>query len=594
MSGKRTYLLTPYYQIKSDITLGTCGRYPERNYTSYSLFALKTRLEPLARKRLKTPVLIHFDQVDLNQRLKVTVEFYTMGEPISLSDHHQKYLQEALDYITGHEPGLSLLISKGSKWVVNDITLTSRQQTVIPKWWVNEVSKFLSMASRLRPHYRPKNEYQTAGIYVDLSQFDSHNSFFKNIYLNSVEQLNSMYTLGYMSLPRGFELDRLKKWKMKSLKLIPDSDSLKRTIFYPDWKDQRLTNPVGGLVSFLDKHVVHHSDQVLLEIGQDLLIRHQVAITFKMLIPSDKYIFRGKFVQVEAANLNEAQTAASLVDISKNIPVGKVITFQFSSRGRLNLYLTVLNNLTDQDKKEIGLIGLEIQGYRIDDPQTPYCLSCQIPYSANSFYYQGLIRDWVRNQTTQASQLEKFLPKVLPIEKEFKEPKIKDSLVGIPKSIFDNLPKVTVPRRDGKAFVRGGSTVVDFPRPISTFLGEQPIKTKGMISVKFPTPLFGSVMDSKNPGFSSRGSKGISEISPQQPIKLPEIVIPTSPTPTNIISPVYKKGTSQKAIPVMNSSEIIIPPSPSSSPRFNLKSSFPRMNSETSLLGNLKPISIAI
>ena len=504
MSGKRTYLLTPYYQIKSNITLGTCGRYPERNYTSYSLFALRTRLEPLARKRLKTPVLIHFDQEYLDRRLKVTVEFYTSGKPISLSTHHQKYLQEALDYIVGHDPGLSLLISKGSKWLVDDITLTSRQQTIIPKWWVNEVSKFLLMASRLRPHYRPEKEYQIAGIYIDLSQFDSHTSFFKKVYLNSIDQLNSMYALGYMSLPRGFHSERLEKWKIKSLKLVSDFDSLKRTLFYPDWEDQRLTNPVGGLVPFLDKHIVHSSDQVLLEIGQNLLIRHQVAISFRRSIPSNKYTFRGKFVQVEATSLAEARTAASLVDISKTIPIGKVITFQFSSKGRLNLYLTVLNNLTDQDKKEIGLIGLEIQGYRIDDPQTPYCLSCQIPYNVNSYYYQGLIRNWVRNQTSQADQLKSFLPKVPPV-KVSEVPSVR------------KIPEISFVKREEK-----GLPKITIVSPIGSFLGERPIRSPEIVS-----PLL-----SRKDGLLYQG-----QTFPDQLIKLPEIIIPTSPQLADIISP---------------------------------------------------------
>nr|QBK91085.1 MAG: hypothetical protein LCPAC202_00590 [Pithovirus LCPAC202] len=525
MSRKRTYLLTPYYQIKSNITLGTCGRYPKRNYTSYSLFALRTRLEPLARQRLKTPVLIHFDQEYLDQRLKVTVVFFTSGRPISLSPHHQKYLQAALDYITGHHPELTLLMSSGSKWVVDDITLSHSQQTIIPKWWVNDMSRFLMMGSRLRLHYRCKKEYQIAGIYIDLSQFDSHTSSFKDIYMNSISQLNSMYALGYMSLPRGFDSDRLEKWGIKSLKIVPDIDSLKRTIFYPDWKDERLTNPVGGFVPFVNKHVVHKSNHVLLEIGENLLIRHKVAITFRRFIGTDKYIFRGKFVQVEVTNLIEAQTAASLVSAAKMTPIGKLITFQFSSRGRLNIYLMVLNNLTKQDKKKIGLVGLKVQGYQNDDPRIPYCLSCQIPYSANSYYYQGLIRNWVRNETTQANKLKlpsskfpppKFPPpKFLSVGKEVEETKIK---------LIESV--------DGKYITK-----------IGQFLGEIPSK------MRLPKIIIPSSPDSRNV-ISPKYGQTFSPVVPAN--KYPKIMIlsPTSPQSFNPISPYQIPPTNGKLEPI--------------------------------------------
>lgn len=531
MSGKRTYLLTPYYQIRANITLGTCGRYPERNYTPYSLFALRTRLEPLAHQRLKTPVLIHFDQEYLDQRLKVTVEFYTSGRPVALSSHHQKYLQKALDHITGNEPGISLLISEGSKWTADDITLTPSQQSVIPKWWVNEMSKFLTMASRLRLHYRPKKEYQIPGIYIDLSQFDSHTSFFKNIYMNSIDQLNSMYALGYLSLPRGFDPDRLKKWGIKSLKIVPVEDSLERTVFYPNWKDERLTNPVGGFVPFLDKHIIHKSNQVLLEIGGDLLIRHQVAITFRRFIGTDKYIFKGKFVQVEVTNLVEAQTAASLVSASKRIPVGKLITFQFSSRGRLNTYLLVLNNLTNQAKKEIGLAGLEIQGYQIDDPRSPYCLSCQIPYSANSYYYQGLIRNWVRNETTQAAKLKEFLPEIASVGK-------------IVKGAMDE-------------------------KPIAKIKSVEVLREKPFSRIKLPEITIPSSPDSK------------SIISP----KYRQTFLPVIPA----ISSKEVTGNYPKIV-ISSPNNDAFPPSPSSSPRFNPMSRY----QIPSAYHKLAPISIVI
>ena len=57
--GEITYLRTPYYQTRTNTTSGGCIRFPQTNYQPYNLYALRTRLEPLATKRLKIPILIY-------------------------------------------------------------------------------------------------------------------------------------------------------------------------------------------------------------------------------------------------------------------------------------------------------------------------------------------------------------------------------------------------------------------------------------------------------------------------------------------------------------------------------------------------------
>ena len=405
--AEATYLRTPYFQTRIPSRTGGCLQQPQTNYYPYNLFALRTRLEPLAKKRLGLAIFIHFNSRYLDEKILVTVEFWQAGQPLILNPADKNHLQRALNHIVANEPDLVLLMSEGSQWPLDLTELSQGERKLLPSWWTRDVAPYLSFTPHLRPHYRPAREFQIPGLYLDLSRLDSHASFFKEIYKDAMNRLNEMFNQGYLSLPVSFDTEQLSRWQVASLRSITrdDAHSLVKTLFYPEWEDLRLTRPVGGMAAFLVKHLVRGSNRVWLKVGRGLLVRHQIAATFQRRFTVNQYRFFNDIVEVEANNLEEAQAAASLVELAQSLPVGKIVLFQFPSRDWFNLYLILLHQMTEAEKIRAGLRELRVLGYRVVTANASFCLSGHIPYHANGLYYQTMIRRYVKSQVTRIPEL---------------------------------------------------------------------------------------------------------------------------------------------------------------------------------------------
>lgn len=418
---KFTYVPTPFYQTLLEPVNPTrfnrnkaynCTRFPQKNYKPYQLFALRTRLQPLINKHfgLKSNgdarYIVRFNQKRLNNRLVVVVNLHS-GEItdipdddiVQLTESDYNYVKSAIDWITGIEPDLSLLISNDTIFMSNTFNISN--QEFISNCWSRSIISFLSFSSHIRPHMRDPKNYQVGGLYVDLSHMVNFKQAYDDIYLDSVKRINQMYESGFISLPTSFDSGRLINWGTypiglnKSIDINEEYDLSRKVLFRPRWTDKRLTDPVGGVVAFLQKHIGRGSDQVLLNIGgSDPITRHKVAKTFQGFISVIKYKFIGDMVEVEANDLNTAQKLATLVERSKTMPVGRLITIYGSDPRQFNTYLARFPSSNSSLK-------IDMLGYRTDDSRDNYCISCKIPYESDPDFYYNALTNWYNRNVNQ-------------------------------------------------------------------------------------------------------------------------------------------------------------------------------------------------
>jgi len=415
-----SYLLTPYFQTRSGNITEFCynkrdfGNSIQFNYRPYNLFCLKTRLEPLSHKVLDPELFIHFNQRYMDSKMRVIVEFWKGAIPYQLTPQMKKYMQEALDAIVAYQPDMCLLLADNSTW---NITISGGSKRVeLPKWWVNQTMRYLNFTYHAHAQYLLPNRFQVGGMYVNLSRFDVYTSYYHEMLFNGIQRLTDMYKLGYIIAPLTIDRQRMARWKVSSL-IDATQTSHHKTIFYPEWSDSRLTEPVGGAVHFMIKHIIQESDWVWLKSGSGAEDRYQIAATFMDFgIPSTRYRFFQDIVEVQVDSLMEAQVMAGLVNEARSRPVESLITMQYPDIGWYNINLILLRSMTEQQKLELGLVGMTIRGYQIKDQAYQYCISVEVPIESNPTYYYNVMVEWLHERLVDRSDVQLAERVQAPIE----------------------------------------------------------------------------------------------------------------------------------------------------------------------------------
>ncbi len=419
------YLVTPYYHTrnnyageKSDVAiLAGEDNFPHLNYRPYNLFVLRTRLEPILRKRLPYPVMINFDTYRLDHKLTVIIELRRKGQIVDIETHHRKYLQDMINKITADEPQFCLLLGEDSQWVIND-GLTNDSQSLIPASWVKELMPFLSFNPYLRAFYRNAIDGQASGIYLDLSRVDAYASFYRVLYQGTIRRLEEMYVKGFLAVPSSINTALLEKWGLVRVSEdnLDDLSQVRKYLVWPHWQDKRLTDPVGGMVPFSQRHLWQNRNSMLLEVGENLYDRHRVSKYLAMYRPDLEFRFCGSQVRVAISNLADAWQVAALVDSSRNGKVGRIGVLSFPNRSMYNLYLTYAYTMTTEDKNNNGLDESDIRGYKTDDETRPYWISIEMPFYANSQYYVTQFKKYVwTNIAQEAGQIAEIVPTISKI-----------------------------------------------------------------------------------------------------------------------------------------------------------------------------------
>jgi hypothetical protein len=441
------YIRTPFYRTvaedgNEDINpqVVNSDRLPHSNYRPYQLFALRTRFQPIVNRLYpsefegEAKYAVRYNMRMLDGKLTNVIQLYDGNDYLMMKGRDRMYLQQGVDWILGHNPDMSLLLSNTTLFMSN--SLTEGPHTLISDHWTRRMVRFLRFNSDYRAHIRPASEYQIHGLYIDLSMRADYQQSYNNLYMGIARRINQLYNDGYIVLPISFNSLRLKKWGLASSRRVPSNteNGTRNVAFHPIWKDRRLTDPVGGPVAFLHKHVVTESNLVLIDTGSDDIIRrHQVAKSFES--SGIRIRFRNNFVEVEVDNLRMAQRAAYLVDLSKHIVIGKVFNMYASQPRLFNTILTVypISNSTLEIQAE------DMIGYQIDDPEYRYCLSCQVPYESDAEYYYKALNRWYQNYINN----EPVVPLIVGTEVEIPiEPQIVRPVVIEPRIVERQRPKI--------------------------------------------------------------------------------------------------------------------------------------------------------
>lgn len=485
------FIRTPFYKTRLDLRptshhdrypASACTRLPQRNYKAYQLFALKTRLQPLVDKRFAHigGLIVNYQSKMIDDKIMVIIKLYDGEDYFNIESNDHQYLQDAVNYITGNDPDVSLLIADDSQLLYTSINMLDSEKQLIPNCWMQNIIKHLSFSAHLRPHHRQKTRFETAGIYVDLSRTLDYQEFFDNTYLSAIGRIRDMYGYGYFSLPTAYDIDALAKWGVVPIGLNIEiykediGDETRPVLFRANWYDLRLTQPVGGMVPFLQKHLIGGSNKVLIEVGgTDVLTRHRIAKRFQGYFSVRDYMFKDKMVEVKVNNLKEARRAASLVKRAKTLPVGKVISIHFQKSEQFNLFLYLFPENNNPEKS--GLVGVDMLGYVTDDQRNKYCLSVQVPYYANMNHYYKMLNRWYREQTIAevgiplirtAPPTRPVIPAkpslvIPPIKPFIKPPLIKIPPITIPSLVSPTKPYIKPP----KLFIKPPLVPSIFPFP---------------------------------------------------------------------------------------------------------------------------------
>lgn len=372
----------------------------DSNYTPYQLHVLRTNLDPLLAKYYNSAqtgqyYFVRFDRRMLDSKYTVVVTVHDGLNQVKLSEPDRLFLKQAVDDILETRHNLTLLFSNQTFFTTNSLVkqeLDNREtKKIIPNSWIMKISKHIVFDKTLRAHYRPDDEFTVGGIYANLSGAVDYNKVYANLNFNIMRNINYMYKRGFVSLPTELiDDEQLLKWGVRSLNESDiDIKNHNNLLFSPAWKDTRLTGPVGGVVEFIQKHVIQKSNKVLLDLGSEsAAVRHQVSRAFQSTFGLEEYIFKGRWVEVLADNINIAQKAASLINMSRNIPASNIITINSADKLHVESYIYLFH------KSSNNVPGVHIAGYITNDDYNKYCLSCQIPVNSNHNYYLNKIEEW--------------------------------------------------------------------------------------------------------------------------------------------------------------------------------------------------------
>lgn len=406
------YIRTPFYRTVSvdgreDTHVAAVNRgsvpnvLPNSNYRPYQLFALRTRLQPIVNRLFpseyegEAKYAVRYNMRMLDNKLTNIIQLYDGKECVMIKGSDREYLQRVVNEILGNNPNMSLLISNNTVFMNNPFS--DGRHTLISDCWSRRIIPFLRLPRNYNGQMRSSSEYQIGGLYIDLSMKVNYQRVYNDLYMSIVKTIDRLYNEGNVVLPASFSPIQLEKWNVRSVGRISSvTYPTQNVVFAPNWIDRRLTDPVGGPVAFIQKHLIGGSNKILLDVGgDDIIRRHQIAKSFES--SGLKFQFRDHFVEVDVDNLRMSQRAASLVDNAKYIIVGKVFNM-YSIQPQL--FNTILTVYPTSDSK-LGIKPSNMIGYQVDDSNNRYCLSCEVPYDSDVEYYYRALNRWYQSYVNE-------------------------------------------------------------------------------------------------------------------------------------------------------------------------------------------------
>ena len=211
---KAAPILTPYYRDMGTDTPGHLQLLAGSNYTTYDLFTLSTKFKSYAQEDID----ISFTAVELNGKMRITLNILKGGEYIPINKEAQTKYQNLVDFCLDKYPNYCIVYDNQYPLYIKD--------KIIPHSWIKDVMGYLNFD--IQPII------EEGRIFVDLSNEIDYNEIFNKLNESIINQLEKYYEDGYYLLPSNSEL--IEKWN-----LIPNPEiqEEKINLYKPDWKDYR-------------------------------------------------------------------------------------------------------------------------------------------------------------------------------------------------------------------------------------------------------------------------------------------------------------------------------------------------------------------
>ena len=345
---KEEYIWTDLYTTHVNLDSYTeMVEAPDRNYSSYMIFCLKSRISNWINNNWDNTIEVNFvSKIKSNSPNKsyLTVQLLVGGDILELDNKMRKELQMYVNTINLEDLKSVLLYGFNTK-----ILLTTEDGYVIPQDWIREVIYYVNINQKLNPFI---NEI---GLFVEIGNYPNYSSMYNKLSVNLVQKLREMYNEGYIIEPSE---DIIDNWV-----LVPLDD--KNIIYIPTWTDSRITSAYGTMTDFMTTRINGDKD-INYYVGNNQVIRHYLA----ELLKDKEYKFVGYYINIKIEGLNEAQKIATYIEYANETANGIIIQKHVTSMDDVNIYKEIINDGN-------------VVYYKTDDVYRPYTVSIRYTYDKN-------------------------------------------------------------------------------------------------------------------------------------------------------------------------------------------------------------------
>jgi len=361
---------------------------PDINYTPYTLFSLKTRLQAGIDAILGNGIDIRMISQELRNRMILTLIFYRGNTEVIPEPEIERKIQDLVDVETTERTSYSLIFTSARGLVLPSGRVVSPQ-------WVSSMLPFVNTA-RQHPHgvdiycastlrtmrggdkFLHKVQFHPQGIFGDLSSIIDYKKFSIQMGSQIREELIQMYQSGYVLNPD----DKIAAaWELKSV-------NVEVGLFRPMWKDERFAHP---LADFLQQRIRGH-DTIILHVSENWATRHFVASA--LLTLRKQFFFSGDHVHVNCYSLRAARKIVAAIDDAVATAVGLILHFRVAHEKDLSTYVSDISK-SNLVPKVIDSHTRSFITYRIEEFSHPWVLSYIVPFTTNVQTLSQRIRETV-------------------------------------------------------------------------------------------------------------------------------------------------------------------------------------------------------
>lgn len=365
---------TPFYRTMPDVVPSGCTEEPDFNYTSYTLFVLRTRIVPWLDRNFDSKISARLPSAKKNDRMYITVVPFRGDTKVEMTSEMIRQLQDEVNRLTSKPLKAALLVSAHR-------FLSNPPVSQISSSWIDSIVPYIGINKDLNPHMNEE------GILVELDRTIDYLRIYNKLLINTIEKIREMYDDGYIVDPPE---DVVENWRL----LSADDD---HRLYHPDWSDQRITARYGGMLGFLQSRIMG-DPTIDFFVGSNLVHRHHIAES--LASKEIDVTFVGQYARINVPDLTTARRVASVIERATKTGHGKIAPMFASRQSWIMLYFAAA--------AEQGMTNCV--GYMISDPSRPYVFSCEVDFGTNIYQTTDKI---YRRAITLSISLESRLVSVL-------------------------------------------------------------------------------------------------------------------------------------------------------------------------------------